>query len=261
MIMNDGEYLSIGDVVRQTDLTERALRYYEERGLLAPLRTEGGRRAYSAANLERIHLILFLRRARFSLSQIRALLNERRIDLTALVELQMDSLQSERRAIDDSIRSLSAVKSAIDEGTELTVELLSGWLKVGGPHMTEVDWQKLYDKFYAPEEQKKWKAAKQNMPPDFDQRAYEEKWRSLSRRIADALPMEPDSEKAQLFLKKWNELLEPFMAVADDKLARGAARLWDSLDQWPSEIDPPISKAVWEFMSAARQDRRSPEPS
>lgn len=34
----------IGDVARRTGLTERTLRYYEELGLLAPVRDAGGRR-------------------------------------------------------------------------------------------------------------------------------------------------------------------------------------------------------------------------
>ncbi|MFZ5748295.1 MAG: MerR family transcriptional regulator [Pseudomonadota bacterium] len=34
----------IGDVARRTGLTHRALRFYEARGLVQPLRSDGGRR-------------------------------------------------------------------------------------------------------------------------------------------------------------------------------------------------------------------------
>ena len=52
--------LTIGEVVRRTGLTTRALRFYEARGLVNPLRTAAGRRLYGAAELERIHQIVAL---------------------------------------------------------------------------------------------------------------------------------------------------------------------------------------------------------
>ncbi|MBA4045442.1 MAG: MerR family transcriptional regulator, partial [Erythrobacter sp.] len=51
---------SIQEVVRRTGLTSRALRFYEARGLIAPLRASSGRRFYGAAELERIHQIVTL---------------------------------------------------------------------------------------------------------------------------------------------------------------------------------------------------------
>ena len=42
--------LDIRDVVRMTGLTSRALRFYEARGLVTPLRTYSGRRLYGPAD-------------------------------------------------------------------------------------------------------------------------------------------------------------------------------------------------------------------
>jgi DNA-binding transcriptional MerR regulator/uncharacterized glyoxalase superfamily protein PhnB len=49
--------LTIGEVATRTGLTPRTLRYYEDLGLLEPARTEGGRRAYDAADLDRLYRI------------------------------------------------------------------------------------------------------------------------------------------------------------------------------------------------------------
>jgi len=49
--MMKDQALPIGGVVRLTGLTERALRFYEERGLIKPLRTQAGRRVYGAEDL------------------------------------------------------------------------------------------------------------------------------------------------------------------------------------------------------------------
>ena len=65
-----GPALDIREVARRTGLTCRALRFYEARGLLAPLRTYSGRRLYGRGELERIKQILALKRAGLSLAQI-----------------------------------------------------------------------------------------------------------------------------------------------------------------------------------------------
>jgi DNA-binding transcriptional MerR regulator len=49
--------LTIGEVATRTGLTQRTLRYYEDLGLLEPARTDGGRRTYDAAHLDRLYRI------------------------------------------------------------------------------------------------------------------------------------------------------------------------------------------------------------
>jgi MerR family transcriptional regulator, thiopeptide resistance regulator len=49
--------LSIGEVAARTGMTQRTLRYYEDLGLLEPTRTNGGRRTYDAAALDRLYRI------------------------------------------------------------------------------------------------------------------------------------------------------------------------------------------------------------
>jgi DNA-binding transcriptional MerR regulator len=51
----DEPYLQIGEVSERTGVTQRTLRFYEERGLLAaPSRMEGGFRLYSEDDVERV---------------------------------------------------------------------------------------------------------------------------------------------------------------------------------------------------------------
>ena len=49
--------MRIGEVARQAGVSTRALRYYEEQGLLAPSRTHSGQRTYPASAVERVRLI------------------------------------------------------------------------------------------------------------------------------------------------------------------------------------------------------------
>ena len=89
--------LDIRDVARRTGLTSRALRFYEARGLLKPLRTYNGRRLYGRGELERIQHILALKRAGLSLAQIGKLTERRPLDLGALVDAQLQLIE-ERKA-------------------------------------------------------------------------------------------------------------------------------------------------------------------
>jgi DNA-binding transcriptional MerR regulator len=65
--------LSISEMVRMFDTTERTLRFYESRGLLAPPR-KGQVRRYDPESRRKFKLILEGRRLGFSLSQIAEML-------------------------------------------------------------------------------------------------------------------------------------------------------------------------------------------
>jgi len=70
--------LRINEVASETGLTTRAIRYYEEMGLLEPAaRSEGDYRLYDASDLDRLQFIRSLRDdAGFSLAQIGQLLED-----------------------------------------------------------------------------------------------------------------------------------------------------------------------------------------
>ena len=70
--------LRIQEVAAETGLTTRAIRYYEEQGLLEPAaRSEGAYRLFDASDLERLRFIKELRDdAGFSLAQIGQLLED-----------------------------------------------------------------------------------------------------------------------------------------------------------------------------------------
>jgi DNA-binding transcriptional MerR regulator len=71
-------FLRIQEVADEIGLTTRAIRYYEEQGLLQPVaRSEGSYRLYDPDDLERLRFIKGLRDdAGFSLAEIRQLLED-----------------------------------------------------------------------------------------------------------------------------------------------------------------------------------------
>src|SRR5678810_947208 len=68
-----GEF-SISDLAREFDVTPRAIRFYEDQGLLAP-RRDGQRRIYSPRDRTRLKLTLRGKRLGLSLSEIRELID------------------------------------------------------------------------------------------------------------------------------------------------------------------------------------------
>jgi DNA-binding transcriptional MerR regulator len=65
---------SISDLAREFDVTPRAIRFYEDQGLLAP-RRDGQRRIYLARDRTRLKLILRGKRLGLTLSEIRELID------------------------------------------------------------------------------------------------------------------------------------------------------------------------------------------
>ena len=64
----------IGEVAKRTGVRPSAVRYYEERGLIAPASRRGGKRVYDEEAVERMALIVFAKELGFSLDDIRNLL-------------------------------------------------------------------------------------------------------------------------------------------------------------------------------------------
>src|SRR5690242_20156617 len=65
---------SIGELAREFDVTPRAIRFYEDQGLLAP-RRDGQRRIYTARDRTRLKLTLRGKRLGLTLSEIRELID------------------------------------------------------------------------------------------------------------------------------------------------------------------------------------------
>jgi MerR family redox-sensitive transcriptional activator SoxR len=64
--------LSIGELSRRTGLSISAIRYYEARGLLTAIRTQGNQRRFLRSDIRRLSFALIAQRLGLSLSDIEA---------------------------------------------------------------------------------------------------------------------------------------------------------------------------------------------
>lgn len=68
--MNATDLLSIGELARRTGLSVSAIRFYEDKGLIAPLRTAGNQRRFLRSDIRRLSFILIVQRLGLSLEEI-----------------------------------------------------------------------------------------------------------------------------------------------------------------------------------------------
>jgi DNA-binding transcriptional MerR regulator len=140
--------LRINEVATETGLTTRAIRYYEEIGLLEPAaRSEGDYRLYDASDLDRLQSIRSLRDdAGFSLAQIGHLLeddaarerNRERLRETGDPDerraLILDTLERTQRQIQILEAKASRLGTMIDEARARARHLDDHLLELdGGP--------------------------------------------------------------------------------------------------------------------------------
>ena len=86
------DVMTIGEMAREYGVTLRALRFYEDRGLLQPIRN-GVTRFYPAAARARLELILKGKQLGFTLTEIRDLIANQSEEPVRSFELSLDETQ------------------------------------------------------------------------------------------------------------------------------------------------------------------------
>ena len=118
---NDEKLYRIGQMAKQYGLTLRALRFYEDKGLIAPKRV-GTTRLYSHRDRARLKLILLGRKIGFSLRDVKQMMdlyepegsNIRQLKVTLeKSERQLDRLQKQRDSINEAISDLSGALEVV----------------------------------------------------------------------------------------------------------------------------------------------------
>src|SRR5437764_7574369 len=93
-------YLQIGEVAERTGVTQRTLRFYEEKGLLTPpSRLEGGFRLYSEDDVRRVEQIKRLQSLLgLTLADIKEMVEAEKVKSQIRAEYRRDADVSERKA-------------------------------------------------------------------------------------------------------------------------------------------------------------------
>jgi DNA-binding transcriptional MerR regulator len=135
-------YLQIGEVAERTGVTQRTLRFYEEKGLLKPpSRLDGGFRLYSEEDIGRVERIKELQSLLgLSLADIKEMVEADEVKHQLRATYRRDAKVSERRAkirraievtehqaeiIDQKLRALQEMKDSLEE----KLRQYGGWIE------------------------------------------------------------------------------------------------------------------------------------
>jgi DNA-binding transcriptional MerR regulator len=121
------EHFTISDLTAEFGLTARALRFYEDEGLIAPAR-QGLSRVYSKRDRARLAWIMRAKNVGFSLTEIKEMIDlydlgdgrveQRRVTVTRCKQ-QVERMQEQRADIDAAIKELTDFISLV-ENIDLT---------------------------------------------------------------------------------------------------------------------------------------------
>ncbi|MBR7741873.1 MerR family transcriptional regulator [Phycicoccus sp. BSK3Z-2] len=105
--------MRIGELARESGVSVRALRYYEEQGLLSSERSSGGQRMYAETAVDRVRFFQTLYAAGLSSRRIAELLPC--IDTGHTTAQQRTMLQGERAELDRRMAELAQAGARLDD--------------------------------------------------------------------------------------------------------------------------------------------------
>ena len=141
-VASDEPYLQIGEVAERTGVTQRTLRFYEEKGLLKPpTRMEGGFRLYSEADIQRVEHIKRLQQLLgFTLAEIKEMVEAGEVLMQLRAQYRPEAAISQKkaqlsRAIEVTERQYDLIRQKVDALTEMQSKMeerlttYRGWLQ------------------------------------------------------------------------------------------------------------------------------------
>ncbi|MGG6440528.1 MerR family DNA-binding transcriptional regulator [Saccharococcus caldoxylosilyticus] len=105
----------MSQLAQEFDISTRMIRYYEERGLIAPIRTESGQRLYTKKERAKLKLILRGKRFGFSLEEIHEMISLFDQDRTGRKQL--------KKTIEYGRKKIKEVNERIDDLMQLKEEM------------------------------------------------------------------------------------------------------------------------------------------
>lgn len=137
------EFLRIGQIALRTGVSAKALRLYEQRGLLKPcMHSPSGYRLYGPAALQRLMQIVLLKRTGFSLAEIGALLDRDAHAATGVLAHRMARLEQEVAAKAQALDALRLAAHRAASTSNLTIDQLLESIHMSSRldlHFTEAD--------------------------------------------------------------------------------------------------------------------------
>lgn len=237
--------MQIRDVVRKTGVTERALRYYDQIGLLRPARvTQSGYREYDEDNLSTLQQILFFREMDIPLEDISRILSDPAYDKTETLRKHRELLMLKKQRLEDVIRLLD---DTIKGGKPMSFDAFdTKKVEQARKQYAEEAKQRYGDTKEYKQSQQKTAAYGDDQWQQFDQEGLD-----IIKAFADCRAQMPEGEQAQTLVKNWQayitarfyECKKPILSCLG-QMYTGDERFTQFIDQAGQGTAAFMSKAI-----------------
>jgi MerR family redox-sensitive transcriptional activator SoxR len=107
-------YLSVGEVALRSGVAVSTLHFYESKGLISSVRTEGNQRRFTPGVLRYIAIVKVAQRAGIALEEVRQALGEYRPEVRVTAAQWRAVASRWRRAMDERILQLQRLRDELD---------------------------------------------------------------------------------------------------------------------------------------------------
>ena len=211
----------VGELARRTGLSVRALRYYDEIGLLSPSRrTEGGHRLYTAGDVVRLQRIKSLRALGFSLREIGEYLDGADIPLGRVIELHLARLRERIELQQRLCDRLEQVAARLRSGEKISSERFVETV------MEVIEMSERLDKYYSPEQLEYLEERRREVGEERIREA-EAEWAELMEKVRAEMEAgtDPSNERVQALAARWIGLVGEFTG-GDPGIERSLGNMW-----------------------------------
>ena len=112
--LRSSDLLPIGELARRTGLSVSAIRFYEDKGLVEPIRTSGNQRRFLRSDIRRLSFILIAQRLGLALSEIEDQIKKLPYGRTPNAKDWNKISSSIRGELDSKIAELERMRSRLD---------------------------------------------------------------------------------------------------------------------------------------------------
>jgi DNA-binding transcriptional MerR regulator len=127
-VNSSAKFLSPSEAARQLGVSAKALRLYEQRGLVAPIRTAAGWRAYGPGEMSRAAEIAALRALGFSLAQVARVIQGDSTGLEQALAAHQATLERQLRELAGTVEGVRGLRDDLARGHAPTAGKLARML-------------------------------------------------------------------------------------------------------------------------------------
>ena len=119
---DSNEVYSISDLSEAFEISTRSIRFYEEKKLITPKRTEGNQRIYTRRERARLKLILRGKRFGYTLDEI--------AEIIGMTDIDFDEIEQITKALKFGKKRVAEIRERINELKLLEQDLLTFQAKI-----------------------------------------------------------------------------------------------------------------------------------